>query len=118
MSLGFPAPEEGLEVEPVLVDALRVEGEVPFVLIDCREEEEHAYCRIDGDFLVPLSRFAEEIDAALPKPEVPIVIYCHHGMRSARAASYLRSKGHPHTYSLRGGIDAWSVEIDPDVVRY
>ncbi len=118
MKLTFPAPEAGLEVEPVFVDAVRQDGAPSFVLIDCREAEEHAYCHIPGDVLVPLSRFVAAIEPALPAPEVPVVVYCHHGMRSAQAAGFLRSKGRANVFSLRGGIEAWSVEIDPNVPRY
>jgi adenylyltransferase/sulfurtransferase len=118
VKLTFPAPEEGLEVEPVFIDAVRQDGVPSFVLIDCREEEEHAYCHIQGDVLVPLSRFVASIEAALPAPEVAVVVYCHHGMRSAQAASFLRSKGRALVFSLRGGIEAWSVEVDPRVPRY
>ncbi|RFC47163.1 MAG: adenylyltransferase and sulfurtransferase [Verrucomicrobia bacterium] len=118
MNLSFPSPAAGLEVEPVFIDAVRREGAPPFRLIDCREEDEHAHCHIEGDVLVPLSRFVAEIAAALPGAEVPVVIYCHHGMRSAQAAGFLRSKGHALTFSLRGGIEAWSLEVDPSVARY
>lgn len=118
MNLAFPAPEDGLEVEPGFVDALRRDGGRSFRLIDCREEAEHAHCHIAGDHLVPLSRFAGEIEAALPEAGVPVVIYCHHGMRSAKAAMFLRAKGHDLTFSLRGGIEAWSLEVDPTVARY
>jgi adenylyltransferase/sulfurtransferase len=118
MSLSFPAPEDGLEVEPGFVEALRRPGGPAFRLIDCREEDEHAFCHIDGDLLVPLSRFVESIEAVLPGTEVPVVIYCHHGMRSAQAASFLRARGRSLVFSLRGGIEAWSLEVDPGVARY
>ncbi len=113
----FPEPGDGLEVEPAdVADWLSVPGSIR--LLDCREEDEHAFCRIDGSVLVPLSRFAEAVADALPEAPVPVVVYCHHGMRSARAAGYLRDKGHAAVFSLRGGIDAWSREIDPSVPTY
>jgi rhodanese-related sulfurtransferase len=92
-------------------------------LIDCREEEEFAHCRIEGAELIPLSRFAEEVERRLGSPDVdgddrPMVVYCHHGMRSMSATRYLRQKGHRRVWSLRGGIEAWSLEIDPSVARY
>jgi len=118
----FPNPVEGLEVEPAFVADLlarRASPEGPhFVLVDCREEEEHAFCRIRGDVLVPLSRFADEVGKALPDADVPVVVYCHHGMRSARATQFLRSQGWARAFSLRGGIDAWSAEVDASVARY
>lgn len=96
-------------------------------LIDCREEDEFAICRIEGADLVPLSRFAEESARKLPPPGEndgeagdprPIVVYCHHGMRSLSATRFLRQRGHRRVWSLHGGIDAWSLEIDPRVPRY
>ena len=81
--------------------------EAPFLLIDCREPDEHAEWRIGGDLLMPLSNFPSEVATHLEKETLPIVVYCHHGMRSLQAAQYLRVRGHAETYSLRGGIDAW-----------
>jgi rhodanese-related sulfurtransferase len=48
----------------------------------------------------------------------PIVVHCHHGVRSLRVAKFLREKGFAHAQSMKGGIDAWSVEVDPAVPRY
>lgn len=92
-----------------------------FLLVDCREEDEFAYCHIEGAELIPLSRFAELATARLlpaSEDETPIVVYCHHGMRSLSATQFLRQKGRHKVWSLRGGIDAWSNEIDPSVPRY
>lgn len=88
-------------------------------LIDCREEDEFALCRIEGAELVPLSRFAEMSSAILSADdERPVVVYCHHGMRSMNATQYLRQLGLEKVWSLAGGIDHWSVAIDPEVPRY
>jgi rhodanese-related sulfurtransferase len=48
----------------------------------------------------------------------PIVIYCHAGVRSARAAHYLIQLGYTNVWSMAGGIDAWSLDVDPAVARY
>lgn len=48
----------------------------------------------------------------------PVVCMCHHGVRSARVASYLEQAGFPSVYNLSGGIDAWSQQVDPSVPRY
>lgn len=88
-----------------------------FHLIDCREEDEFAICRIEGARLVPLSRFVE-LSPALIEDETPVIVYCHHGMRSLNATHYLRQRGHANTWSLAGGIDLWSIRIDPEVPRY
>jgi rhodanese-related sulfurtransferase len=87
-------------------------------LVDCREPDEFAICKIEGAEPVPLSAFALEAPVKLADPDATILIYCHHGMRSARAADWLSQRGYSDVRSLRGGIDAWSVEIDPGVPRY
>lgn len=98
------------ELQPIL-DEVR--------LIDCREEDEYAFCRIEGADLVPLSRFAEMAKAIVADDdERPIVVYCHHGMRSMNATQFLRQRGLEKVWSLAGGIDHWSAEIDPQVPRY
>ena len=87
------------------------------VLIDVREPWEHEAARIDGTTLMPMgdvpSRAFQELD-----PEAHIVAICHHGVRSLNVAVWLRNQGFENAQSLRGGIDAWSAEIDPTVPRY
>ena len=90
----------------------------PPILIDCREIHEHSFCRIEGSTLVPLSQFQDLIEAAFPSADTPAIIYCHHGVRSLNAVIYLREQGFAHTYSMRGGIDQWSLHIDSKVARY
>ncbi len=114
MNSGLPDPEAGMELTAArvseLLPAIR-SGEID--LVDCREEEEWRFNRIEGARFVPLSRFAE---AAVP--ERPAIVYCHHGMRSLRAAAYWRSRGNARVWSMAGGIDLWSAEIDPAVPVY
>lgn len=84
-------------------------------LVDCRQEWEHRICHLPGDKLLPLGELAdrtEELD-----PAVPVLVYCHHGIRSINAAVYLESIGFS-AMSMHGGIDAWSLRIDPAVPRY
>jgi rhodanese-related sulfurtransferase len=87
-------------------------------LIDCREQDEHALCKIERSQLIPLSVFRNEAPANLEDKNQTILIYCHHGMRSMRAAEYLAALGYTDARSIRGGIEAWSQEIDPAVPRY
>jgi adenylyltransferase/sulfurtransferase len=113
MSDLLPDPETGMELTPAQVAELLPaiqRGEI--ALIDCREDDEWRFNRIEGARLVALSRFAE----AAP-PETPVIVYCHHGMRSLRAASYWRQRG-VEAWSMSGGIDQWSAEIDPSVPVY
>lgn len=87
-------------------------------LIDCREPDEWDICHIAGAELMPLTRFGEEADAKLHDPGERLIIYCHHGMRSLRAASWLRQKGFDNAQSMAGGIAAWSDYVDPEMPRY
>lgn len=119
----FP-PETDLEIAVAEAAALLAAG-ARVRLVDCREEDEFAYCRLPGADCLPLSRFAEECSRPLPVPgpedtgpDGAIIVYCHHGMRSLSATRFLRQRGHRRVWSLRGGIDAWAREIDASVPRY
>lgn len=107
-----------LEVDPEALQQLLADEAVDFTLVDCRERDEWELCRIERAQLIPLSQFGELSATALPDTGKSIIIYCHHGMRSANAAHYLRSRGYPNAFSLRGGIDLWSDTIDPAIPRY
>jgi adenylyltransferase/sulfurtransferase len=87
-------------------------------LIDCREEEELAICRIAGNEWIPLGLFPGVREQLKKGNERGVVVYCHHGMRSLRAATFLRSIGVENAFSMRGGIDYWSEFIDPEVPSY
>jgi adenylyltransferase/sulfurtransferase len=86
-------------------------------LIDVREAEEWDTCRLPGAELIPLSQFQRLAERKLD-PADTIVVYCHHGMRSLRAQSHLKALGYENVINLTGGIDAWSVQVDPTVKRY
>ncbi|MDF1824613.1 MAG: rhodanese-like domain-containing protein [Verrucomicrobiales bacterium] len=114
----FPSPDS-FEITPPELQALLADNSAPpFHLIDCREEDEFAICKIEGASLVPLSRFAEAGPAYLGDGEQPAIVYCHHGMRSMNATMFLRDKGFAEVWSLAGGIDLWSTQIDDGVPRY
>jgi rhodanese-related sulfurtransferase len=87
------------------------------IILDVREPWEYQAARIEGSTLIPIgdipSRAFNELD-----PEAHIVTLCHHGVRSMNVAVWLRNQGFENARSLRGGIDAWSSEIDPTVPRY
>ena len=86
------------------------------LLVDVREPWEHERCRIDGSVLVPLSQLPAR-HAELPTDR-DLVLVCHHGGRSQQAAMWLARNGHPHVHNLRGGVEAWALEIDPAMPRY
>ncbi len=84
-----------------------------YVLLDVREPWEAAIASIPGSVLVPLGSLDEtELDTTKP-----LVVYCHHGVRSATARDRLAERGIRAT-SLAGGIDAWARDVDPSLARY
>ena len=90
-------------------------GDAP-VVIDVREPEEYAFARIEGAVLKPLGdilNWAQALD-----PDQEYVMQCHVGERSAFATLILRRMGFERVRNLIGGIDAWSVHVDPGVPRY
>jgi rhodanese-related sulfurtransferase len=104
-----------LEITPAELKARLNSGE-KLVLVDVREPWEHEICRIEGANLIPLGTLAASLNTL---PDVDEVIcYCHHGMRSLDAAAWLRFQGFEKAKSLAGGIERWSVDVDPNVPRY
>ena len=87
-------------------------------VVDCRDPEEFAFNRLPGAELIPLSILAPEAPGRLPDKDAPVLVYCHHGLRSQRAAVMLRQMGYEKAQSMNGGIEAWSREVDSTVPRY
>lgn len=96
----------------------QLDSPAPPLLVDVREPDEFAVCKIDGAELLPLSVFVQDFPALLPDKSRKIALFCHHGMRSLHAAEFLSRQGYTDVKSIAGGIDAWSREIDPNVQRY
>jgi len=104
-----------LEIAASELERRRKAGE-NLLLIDVREPWEHQLCRIAGDRLIPMGSIParlQELDG-----DQDVICYCHHGQRSLDVAAWLRAQGVESAQSLAGGIDRWSVEIDPGVPRY
>ncbi|HKE12287.1 MAG TPA: molybdopterin-synthase adenylyltransferase MoeB [Myxococcota bacterium] len=99
------------------VHALRSGGQ-EFLLLDVREPKEAAIARIEGALLIPLGELERRLGELTAWRERRIVVHCHHGGRSARACALLQEKGFPQVSNLRGGIDEWSLTVDPTVPRY
>ncbi|MEQ8849556.1 rhodanese-like domain-containing protein [Botrimarina sp.] len=95
----------------------RLDAREALLLVDCREPEEHAIVRLGGSVLVPMAQVPGRL-GELAADGRPVVVYCHHGMRSLQAVRWLREQGLADAQSLAGGIDAWSLEIDPAAPRY
>jgi len=110
-----PPPGSPLEITPEALAARLAAGE-PIDLVDVREPSEWETCRIPGARLVPLSGLGDHVGSFDPAREV--VLYCHHGVRSMNALRRLQGAGLTRLRSLAGGIDRWSLEVDPGVARY
>lgn len=89
-----------------------------FLLLDCREPDEHSTANIVQARLIPMGTIPSRLQELEPWRDTRIVVHCHHGMRSLRVAQWLREQGFLQVQSMRGGIDAWSTSIDPTVPRY
>lgn len=105
------------EIDVHGVQALR-NGATPFLLLDCREPDEHAIARIEGALLIPMRSVPERMAELEPHRAARIVVHCHHGVRSLRVTRFLRERGFAEAQSMTGGIEAWSLEIDPGIPRY
>ena len=85
-------------------------------LLDVREPTEYALCHIPGSRLIPLEELEERVGELDPADE--IVVYCHVGVKSARAVELLSSKGFRRARNLMGGIRAWADSVDPKMPVY
>jgi molybdopterin/thiamine biosynthesis adenylyltransferase/rhodanese-related sulfurtransferase len=114
-----PVPEPGVPVGGRITAAqlkARLDAREEFTLLDVRESGELALARLGGETHVPLALVplrAGELDRRRP-----IVVLCHHGVRSLMAARWLRENGFERVDDVIGGIDAWSQDVDPGVPRY
>jgi len=104
------------ELEVTVRETSELVNEGKVALLDVREPRAFAVASIPGSRRVD-EALAEEIVQSWSK-DTPIVLICHHGVRTSDAAEYLREYGFANVKSLSGGIDAWSLEIDPSVPRY
>lgn len=98
----------------------RLDAGAPVFLLDVRQPWEHQQARLEGSRLEPLGRLSGAVEGLRPViPEgAEVVVYCHHGVRSQVGASILIQAGVKNVFSLAGGIDAWSAQVDPSVPRY
>lgn len=111
----FAAPEGVPTISVKELKAKMDSGEA-FTLIDVREPFEHDIARISAARLIPLGELETRINE-LPRTGT-LILQCHSGGRSEHATRLLREAGFDNAVNLEGGIDAWSVEVDPNVPRY
>ncbi len=112
----------GLQKEPEVASVMpkqlaqELSSGKKILLLDVREPHEVEIAKIEGSKLIPLGELAERVNELDTADE--IVAYCHVGGRSARATDFLRSLGFKKVRNLEGGIEGWSVEVDPSLPRY
>jgi rhodanese-related sulfurtransferase len=88
-------------------------------LIDVREPFEFEAARIEGADLIPMNTIPEHLEELRGRAaETPLIVLCHHGVRSLNVVSWLRRQGVENCWSMQGGIDLWSLAVDPSVPRY
>ncbi|HLB59585.1 MAG TPA: rhodanese-like domain-containing protein, partial [Bdellovibrionota bacterium] len=102
------------EVFPTEAKKLLDEGAY---LLDVREPYEFELGHIKGAELIPVGKISDSTTSFLPKDK-PILVYCHHGIRSQYAIKTLQQLGFSNAVHLAGGIDAWSTQVDPQIPRY
>ena len=106
---------EGAEISPQELQA-EWQRNPDLLVIDVREPHEHEIARIEGTVLIPLGALPERLSELDGHRE--IVTHCHHGARSLKALDILKGAGFSKVRSLRGGIDAWAVNVDRSLPRY
>jgi rhodanese-related sulfurtransferase len=85
-------------------------------MLDVREPEEIAQAPFPGAIQIPMGDVPSRVSEL--DPDAEWVIVCHHGIRSAQVAMYLARMGFEQVANLRGGIDQWSLTVDPSIPRY
>ncbi len=84
------------------------------LLVDCRETDEYARVAIADAKLLPMSELAQRYQELAGNEEKPLIVYCHHGGRSAQVTAWLRKQGFAQAQSMAGGIDVF----EPGMERY
>jgi rhodanese-related sulfurtransferase len=105
-----------LEITPTQAKDL-LASSTPPLLLDVREPMEYQMARIEPSTNMPMGEVPARAHQELDE-EQPILVLCHHGVRSLSVAAWLRSHDYDKAQSISGGIDAWSRLVDPSVPRY
>jgi molybdopterin/thiamine biosynthesis adenylyltransferase/rhodanese-related sulfurtransferase len=117
---GAAAPQASKESVTMEVSATALKEELArgakIVVLDVREPWESELCRIEGSVLVPMGELPERLEEL--DRGATIVTVCHKGSRSLQAARFLKASGFSNARSLRGGVEAWALDVDPGMTRY
>ena len=104
--------------------AERLANGEPLALLDVRRPGERSFCAITLpptalDVHIEMDEIPTRLDAVRAASQYgPVIVYCHHGVRSQMVVDWLGKQGLAGLLNLEGGIDAWSNEVDPAVPRY
>jgi adenylyltransferase/sulfurtransferase len=110
--------EESADVQQVSAAQLKamLDSGKQVTLLDVREPQEWQITHLEGAKLIPLGEVPARMNELDTADE--IVVYCHHGMRSARAITFLQKMGFSKLKNLVGGLDAWAINVDESMPRY
>jgi len=98
--------------------AEKLRASQPPHLLDVRQPEEHAFVALPDSTLIPLGELSVRVDEIDEWKDDEVVVYCHHGIRSAQAVVLLLAAGFANVHNLSGGIERWAAEVDPSLPRY
>lgn len=104
-----------LQIDPEMLAQWRADN-VQHMLIDVREPWETELCRLEGSVDLPMGEIQDAIERIAN--DRPVVVLCHHGMRSMQVVAWLRGQGMENAVNLRGGIEMWAQRVEPDMRRY
>ncbi len=119
----MPNPYGAPEISVADAAAKLKDGET-FRFLDVREKEEVTAVSISAENVdyVPLSELGanglDSLPEAVRDQNAEIVVFCHHGMRSAQVVAWLRKQGWQNVVSMAGGIDAYAADVDPSIGFY
>ncbi len=114
MSSAQPTPPPVRQISAVELKAM-LDRHEPFEFVDVRTPDERELACISGSRLLDQA-YGDHILSL--ERDTPLVFQCHHGIRSQSAAEYCIRQGFTNVCNLVGGIDAWSLTVDPTVPRY
>ena len=115
--MNFSNHDSLLEIDCNTLKA-KIDSGQSFLLLDCREREEHQLVSLREAELIPMSEMQERRGELEPHRQTEIVVYCHHGIRSLQVTKWLLQQGFSDVKSLSGGIDQWAQEIETSLPRY
>lgn len=110
--------QEGLEISVPETAKRHGEAGEELLLIDIREPEELDICSIEGAIHIPMGDLPSRVNEIDADEDTTIALICHTGRRSLNATIFLQKQGLAGTRSVAGGIEWWSLRIDPSVPRY